>query len=122
MAIFHCLAPRYLRYNKMQFIIIDINKKTKQENYVIYLCCKFYFGVNSELQDTLEALCSCKQAEQVCGTDNKSYDNICQLREASMMGTFRGMPLAMKNWGPCESGMRNNSGGVTLGIKSIFSL
>ncbi|XP_059478306.1 insulin-like growth factor-binding protein-related protein 1 [Neocloeon triangulifer] len=54
-------------------------------------------------RDVPEALCTCKQKEAVCGTNDLTYENICQLREAAVRGNYRGGALATKNWGRCKS-------------------
>ncbi|CAB3378510.1 Hypothetical predicted protein [Cloeon dipterum] len=54
-------------------------------------------------RDVPEALCTCKQSESVCGSDDQTYENMCQLREAAVRDNYRSGPLNMKNWGPCMS-------------------
>ncbi|ESO05329.1 hypothetical protein HELRODRAFT_185515 [Helobdella robusta] len=50
--------------------------------------------------ESQEAICYCKSQESVCGTDNFTYDNICQLR-ASAVVTKSGVTLARE--GPCNT-------------------
>jgi hypothetical protein len=53
------------------------------------------------LQDEPEALCFCKETQTACGTDNRTYESVCQMNEASVKG---GSALYLKHWGPCHSG------------------
>ncbi|XP_050421003.1 insulin-like growth factor-binding protein-related protein 1 [Adelges cooleyi] len=45
--------------------------------------------------------CVCKENEMVCGSDNTTYTNVCQLNEASAKQGYNGS-LWMQYWGPCH--------------------
>ena len=51
-------------------------------------------------QDTLEALCECKDKRTVCGNDNKTYASVCKLREVAHSKP----ELEVSSWKPCFSG------------------
>ena len=53
------------------------------------------------LQDEPEALCYCKETQEACGSDNRTYENVCQMNEESMRS---GNTVYLKHWGPCHSG------------------
>lgn len=55
----------------------------------------------SFLQDEPEALCFCKETQAACGSDNRTYESVCQMNEASVKS---GSTLYLKHWGPCRSG------------------
>lgn len=50
-----------------------------------------------------EPQCVCKSQESICGSDGKTYENICQFNKA--YATKRN--ISMKHKGPCESGNLN---------------
>lgn len=52
-------------------------------------------------QDEPEALCFCKETQAACGSDNRTYESVCQMNEASVKS---GNTLYLKHWGPCHSG------------------
>ncbi|CAH1722384.1 unnamed protein product [Aphis gossypii] len=48
--------------------------------------------------------CACKETDPVCGTDNRTYSNACQLNEAaSELGNNGTQLLWMQYKGPCQS-------------------
>ncbi|KAE9535675.1 hypothetical protein AGLY_007576 [Aphis glycines] len=48
--------------------------------------------------------CACKETDPVCGTDNRTYSNACQLNEAaSELGNNETQLLWMQYKGPCQS-------------------
>lgn len=51
--------------------------------------------------EAAEALCYCKRAEMICGTDGNTYDNVCHLMEARLK---RRDGLAAATSGPCSAG------------------
>ncbi|XP_063231263.1 insulin-like growth factor-binding protein-related protein 1 [Bacillus rossius redtenbacheri] len=52
--------------------------------------------------DLPEALCACRETEVACGSDNRTYDSVCQLKQEARL---KGFPndLFLKHWGPCRS-------------------
>lgn len=62
------------------------------------LVCK----LRSDLPDKEgpEALCYCERDEVVCGTDGKTYDNICQLAGAAVR---KDKKIKVDNVGPCKA-------------------
>jgi hypothetical protein len=70
--------------------------------------CKVSIGLQDEaeiciffLQDEPEALCFCKETQVACGSDNRTYESVCQMNEASVKS---GSTVYLKHWGPCRSG------------------
>ena len=53
------------------------------------------------LQDEPEALCYCKETQEACGSDNRTYETVCQMNEESVRS---GNTVYLKHWGPCRSG------------------
>ena len=51
--------------------------------------------------DQTEAMCYCKDEEAVCGSDGKSYDNVCQLK---LSASVAGKSVTVEKQGPCHSG------------------
>ncbi|KAM4675800.1 kazal-type serine protease inhibitor domain-containing protein 1-like [Discoglossus pictus] len=47
-----------------------------------------------------EPQCICKNTESICGSDGKTYDNLCQFNEIQ---TRRQDNLTLQNRGPCET-------------------
>ncbi|CAL8329981.1 unnamed protein product [Lota lota] len=48
--------------------------------------------------------CQCKTAHRVCGSDGKTYGNVCKLRAASRKVIQKGLPAVTRvNKGPCLS-------------------
>lgn len=55
------------------------------------------------LQDHKEGICVCVENQQACGSDNKTYENICALNEAAIEDKH--LPtLVVQHWGPCYMG------------------
>ena len=50
--------------------------------------------------DPAEAICICMRDETVCGSDDKTYENICQL---SASAAKQGISITVKNKGPCQA-------------------
>jgi len=48
--------------------------------------------------------CACKETDPVCGSDNTTYSNVCQLNEAAAQLGYNGTQLWMQYRGPCQSG------------------
>lgn len=48
--------------------------------------------------------CACKEKEMACGSDNRTYSNVCQLNEAIAKLGNNGTLISIQYWGPCESG------------------
>lgn len=52
-----------------------------------------------------KGVCQCKLSVQVCGSDGRTYDNICQLKAVSRKALQHGLPaVAQVQKGACESG------------------
>ncbi|GFG28520.1 hypothetical protein Cfor_06391 [Coptotermes formosanus] len=51
-------------------------------------------------RDEPEALCYCKETQEACGSDNRTYESVCQMNEASAKS---GNTVYLKHWGPCRS-------------------
>lgn len=47
-----------------------------------------------------EAICYCRMEETLCGSDNTTYDNLCQLKAASLS---RNIKININRKGPCDS-------------------
>lgn len=63
-----------------------------------------------------KGVCQCKLSAQVCGSDGRTYDNICQLKAVSRKALQHGLPaVAQVQKGACESGrsMAGPACGVT---------
>lgn len=58
--------------------------------------------LRSDLSDVEgpEALCYCERTDVVCGTDENTYDNICQLMAAA---AIKSKKIKVKSKGPCNS-------------------
>ncbi|XP_075222394.1 insulin-like growth factor-binding protein-related protein 1 isoform X2 [Lycorma delicatula] len=51
----------------------------------------------------LDGICVCAENQVACGSDNRTYENICALSEAATeTGVSRS--LVIQHWGPCEMG------------------
>jgi len=50
--------------------------------------------------DPQEAICICMRDETVCGTDDKTYENICQLSASAVKQATK---ISVKNKGPCQA-------------------
>lgn len=52
-----------------------------------------------------KGVCQCKLSAQVCGSDGRTYDNVCQLKAVSRKALQHGLPaVAQVQKGACESG------------------
>ncbi|NXX87820.1 HTRA3 protease, partial [Centropus bengalensis] len=52
-----------------------------------------------------KGVCQCKLSAQVCGSDGRTYDNICQLKAVSRKALQHGLPaVSQVQKGACESG------------------
>ncbi|XP_025201574.1 insulin-like growth factor-binding protein-related protein 1 [Melanaphis sacchari] len=47
--------------------------------------------------------CACKETDPICGSDNRTYSNACQLNEAAAELGNNGTQLWMRYRGPCQS-------------------
>ncbi|NXR46996.1 HTRA3 protease, partial [Hippolais icterina] len=57
-----------------------------------------------------KGVCQCKLSAQVCGSDGRTYDNICQLKAVSRKALQHGLPaVAQVQKGACESGHLQSS-------------
>lgn len=55
-----------------------------------------------------KSVCQCRYSRQVCGSDGKTYSNVCQLKATSRKALQQGRPgVSQSHKGPCEgsSGM-----------------
>nr|CAD7442310.1 unnamed protein product [Timema bartmani] len=52
--------------------------------------------------DEPEALCVCKETQVACGSNNKTYDSVCQMNQEAADSGFPNT-LYLKHWGPCRS-------------------
>ncbi|XP_049857879.1 insulin-like growth factor-binding protein-related protein 1 [Schistocerca gregaria] len=74
-------------------------------------------------RDEPESLCMCKDSREACGTNNRTYDSICQLKADA--SKFEEQPsIRLKHWGPCESAPWITSGpeDVVVPLNSGLSL
>ncbi|XP_069704972.1 insulin-like growth factor-binding protein-related protein 1 [Periplaneta americana] len=46
-------------------------------------------------RDEPEALCFCKETQEACGSDNRTYETVCQIADVEH--------VYLKHWGPCHS-------------------
>ncbi|XP_039397866.1 serine protease HTRA3 isoform X2 [Mauremys reevesii] len=52
-----------------------------------------------------KGVCQCKLSYQVCGSDGRTYDNVCQLKAVSRKTLQQGLPAVIQiQKGACESG------------------
>ncbi|XP_032623134.1 serine protease HTRA3 [Chelonoidis abingdonii] len=52
-----------------------------------------------------KGVCQCKLSYQVCGSDGRTYDNVCQLKAVSRKALQQGLPAVIQiQKGTCESG------------------
>ncbi|XP_074129609.1 serine protease HTRA3 isoform X1 [Sminthopsis crassicaudata] len=52
-----------------------------------------------------KGVCQCKLTYQVCGSDGRTYDNVCRLKAASRKALQQGLPAVIQiQKGACESG------------------
>lgn len=51
-------------------------------------------------EDEPEAICFCRSEKEVCGSDDMTYENICDLAAA---GVLKGENIIVKSTGPCKS-------------------
>uniref|UniRef100_A0A8B9SZP5 HtrA serine peptidase 3 n=1 Tax=Anas platyrhynchos TaxID=8839 RepID=A0A8B9SZP5_ANAPL len=57
-----------------------------------------------------KGVCQCKLSAQVCGSDGRTYDNVCQLKAVSRKALQHGLPaVAQVQKGACESGHLQSS-------------
>lgn len=84
----------------------------KCDNYTLPLPQKDQYGFCGENMACLlrtdtssteipEALCACENDSPVCGTDGRTYNTICQLRQEA--SSYRKGVLMMAQWGPCQA-------------------
>ncbi|XP_028996440.1 serine protease HTRA3 [Betta splendens] len=53
-----------------------------------------------------KGLCQCKLGYEVCGSDGRTYGNVCQLKAASRKALHRGQTgVTQAQKGPCETGV-----------------
>lgn len=51
-----------------------------------------------------KGICQCKFSYEVCGSDGKTYGNVCQLKATSRKALQQGLPgITQIQRGPCES-------------------
>lgn len=51
-----------------------------------------------------KGVCRCKLSSEVCGSDGKTYGNVCQLKASSRKALHQGQPgVSQVQRGPCES-------------------
>lgn len=51
-----------------------------------------------------KGVCRCKFSSEVCGSDGKTYGNVCQLKASSRKALLQGQPgVSQVQRGPCES-------------------
>ncbi|KAI1883491.1 hypothetical protein AGOR_G00231990 [Albula goreensis] len=51
-----------------------------------------------------KGVCQCKMGHKVCGSDGKTYGNVCQLKAVSRKSLQQGLPaITQVQKGPCES-------------------
>ncbi|XP_002735537.1 kazal-type serine protease inhibitor domain-containing protein 1-like [Saccoglossus kowalevskii] len=62
------------------------------------LVCKLHH--NSKPEYGIETVCYCKYDDMVCGTNDKTYDNVCQMVAD---GYRYGKQITVKSKGPCTS-------------------
>uniref|UniRef100_A0A8C5UC66 Kazal-like domain-containing protein n=1 Tax=Malurus cyaneus samueli TaxID=2593467 RepID=A0A8C5UC66_9PASS len=65
-------------------------------NLMLFFFLKSVFGFG----EVPEPQCVCKSQETVCGSEGKTYENICQFNKAYAAKRN----ISMKHKGPCESG------------------
>nr|CAD7430848.1 unnamed protein product [Timema monikensis] len=53
-------------------------------------------------RDEPEALCVCKETQVACGSNNRTYDSVCQMNQELADSGFPDT-LYLKHWGPCRS-------------------
>nr|CAD7196034.1 unnamed protein product [Timema douglasi] len=56
----------------------------------------------TQMQDEPEALCVCKETQVACGSNNRTYDSVCQMNQEVADSGFPNT-LYLKHWGPCRS-------------------
>jgi hypothetical protein len=49
-------------------------------------------------------ICQCKYEDLICGTDGKTYNNLCQMTASAVRQNKKQNELAVKSVGPCEPG------------------
>ncbi|XP_067000929.2 insulin-like growth factor-binding protein-related protein 1 [Anabrus simplex] len=72
-------------------------------------------------KDEPEAMCVCQELQPACGSDNRTYDSVCQLNKEAAKRGFSD-ELYLKHWGPCLSvpwiisGPQNVAGPLHAGL------
>ncbi|XP_068164320.1 serine protease HTRA3-like [Antennarius striatus] len=57
-----------------------------------------------------KGVCECKFSQEVCGSDGRTYGNVCELRATSRKGLQQGLPgISQVQRGPCASGAGTGS-------------
>lgn len=63
-----------------------------------------------------KGVCQCKMGHKVCGSDGKTYGNVCQLKAVSRKALQRGLPtVSQAHKGSCEKGS-------STGLSFVFQL
>lgn len=74
------------------------NKKVKHGKCGENLECKLRKDL--PVNEGLEALCYCERNKDLCGSDGKTYSNICQLMAAGVLNKEK---IKVESTGPCKS-------------------
>lgn len=61
--------------------------------------------------------CKCRLSQEVCGSDGRTYGNVCQLRATSRRALLQGLEaVSQAHQGPCEGDSGTRSPAVAAGI------